>query len=188
VVSTTLSLEKPNSYWKELTTSGLDRLIVAIDGTTDAVYNAYRTYGRLHLVMENLKKIIRFRKETGSTLSIEWQMIDFPWNRCEQESARALAAKLGCDNFQILEDAFSLRSRAINSVKIRSRNCLWPYVLLLVNVYDDILPCFKPSYSPGTLGNLQKSNFAQIWNCEEVRKIRSNELIKLRDGCQYCVE
>ncbi len=188
VVSTTLSLKKPDIYWKELVTSGLDRLIVAIDGTTEAVYNRYRTRGDLNLVMDNLKKILHFRKESRSSLFVEWQMIDFSWNQCEQNSARKLAAELGCDTFQIIEDASELRKLAKKSKKTRDRNCIWPYVLLLVNVYDDVLPCFKPACSPGILGNLQNSSFDEIWNDQEVRRIRSRDQIKLRDGCRICNE
>lgn len=188
VISTTLSLKKPDAYWRELTISGLDRLIVAIDGTSKSVYNRYRTHGNLDLVLNNLKKILRFRKEMRSSLFVEWQMIDFSWNRCEQDSARALASELGCDQFQIIEDASELRKSDKKSEELRSRRCIWPYVLLLVNVYDDVLPCFKPDYSPGVLGNLQDSDFNEIWNGDEVRQIRSKEQIKTRNGCRRCIE
>lgn len=188
VISTTLSLKKQDTYWRDLVSSGLDRLIVAIDGTTEAVYNRYRTHGDLNLVMDNLKKIMQFREEERSKLFVEWQMIDFPWNQCEQHSAKNMAAELGCDNFQIIQDTSELRKSAKKSGNIRNRNCIWPYVLLLVNVYGDVLPCFKPAYSPGTLGNLQDLDFTEIWNGEEIQRIRSKKLIRLRDGCRTCIE
>jgi MoaA/NifB/PqqE/SkfB family radical SAM enzyme len=188
VVSTTLSVPKPDSYWKDMVTSGLDRLIVAIDGTTEAVYNRYRTHGNLNLVMDNLIKILHFKKENRGNLSIEWQMIDFPWNQGEQSSARELAAELGCDHFQIIQDTSDLRESAKKSKKPRTTNCIWPYVLLLVNVYDDVLPCFKPAYSARILGNLQNSNFTEIWNGQKAQEIRNKELIQLLKGCRICIE
>lgn len=188
VISTTLSLKKPDSYWKALVASGLDRLIVAIDGTTEAVYNRYRRGGNLNLVMDNLKKILKFRKENRNGFFVEWQMIDFSWNQSEQDSARKLAFDLGCDHFQIIRDTSELRGSTKTVKKARDRNCIWPYVLLLVNVYDEVVPCFKPAYSPGILGDLQTSSFTEIWNGKEIQRIRSKELIKLRSGCRICIE
>ena len=80
VISSTLSIQKPDEFWKDLVASGLDRLIVAIDGITQSVYQKYRRKGDLELVMCNLKKIVSHKKLIGSKLIVEWQMIDFPWN------------------------------------------------------------------------------------------------------------
>ena len=168
--------------------SGLDRLIVAIDGTTAETYNLYRTNGNFQLVMENFTKILEYRKLQDSHLHIEWQMIDFPWNRCEQETARELARALGCDDFQIIADTSEQR-RPLETCPPSHRNrCLWAYVLLLVNVYEDVIPCFKPGCQPGVLGNLNELSFHEIWNGEEIRRIRSNKLINSRTGCMTCME
>jgi MoaA/NifB/PqqE/SkfB family radical SAM enzyme len=188
VISTSLSLKKSDSFWNDLVTSGLDNFIVAIDGTTKTTYNKYRTHGNLILVMDNLRKILQFKKQKCSSLFIEWQMIDFPWNRCEQDSARKLAITLGCNDFLIIEDAHPLREEAIEKQNVRNNNCIWPYVLLLVNVYNDVIPCFKPAYCSGILGNLSKATFSEIWNGEEIRQIRSRILIKSRHGCRICSE
>ena len=188
VISTTLSLKKSDSYWNDLVASGLDKLIVAIDGTTGTIYNKYRTQGNLILVMDNLKKIIQIKSQTQSNLFIEWQMIDFPWNRCEQNVAKELANTLGCDDFRIIQDTFGRQKIYQKSKKIRNKNCIWSYLLLLVNVYGDVIPCFKPGFSPGKLGNLNDTTFTEIWNGEEIQQIRSKILIKSRDGCCTCNE
>jgi MoaA/NifB/PqqE/SkfB family radical SAM enzyme len=188
VISTSLSLKKPDSFWNDLVTSGLDKLIVAIDGTTESTYKKYRTHGNLILVMDNLRKILQFKKQQCSSLFIEWQMIDFPWNRGEQKSARKVALALGCNDFQIIQDAHELRGAAIEKQKVRNNNCIWPYVLLLINVYNDVIPCFKPAYHSGILGNLSTATFSEIWNGEEIRRIRSRILIKSCHGCRICSE
>src|SRR6185436_14583683 len=46
--------------------SGLDRLIISIDGTTQEVYEQYRVGGRLDKVLEGAKNIIRWKKELKS--------------------------------------------------------------------------------------------------------------------------
>ncbi len=188
VISSSLSLRKPDSYWRDLVESGLDRLVVAIDGTTDSVYNRYRTEGDLPLVMENLEKILGQKKRRKGRLFVEWQMVDLPWNRAEQEIARRLATDLGCDDFQIIPDASTLRQTQKATDGLRDKRCLWPYVLLLVNVYDDVIPCFKPGCQPGVLGNLSEASFGDVWNGSEIGRIRSNALISSRSGCCHCAE
>ena len=39
-----------------------------------------------------LRKILALKKETGAKLFIEWQMVDFEWNRCEQAQAERRGA------------------------------------------------------------------------------------------------
>jgi MoaA/NifB/PqqE/SkfB family radical SAM enzyme len=183
VISTTLSLKKPESYWERLVFSGLDRLIIAIDGITDDVYNSYRTNGNLGLVMSNLEKVLNIKGD----LHVEWQMIDFQWNKHEQNVARKIAYDIGCDSFQIIKDTREVREYRKQET-CRNRNCIWPFFLCLVNVYDNIIPCFKPGCNPGILGNLQATSFEDIWNGEEIQKIRSKELIRWRSGCRSCIE
>lgn len=46
--------------------SGLDRLIISIDGTTQDVYEQYRIGGKLDKVIEGTKNIIKWRKALNS--------------------------------------------------------------------------------------------------------------------------
>src|SRR5439155_7274651 len=46
--------------------SGLDRLIISIDGTTQEVYQQYRVGGRLNKVLEGTKNIVKWKKELRS--------------------------------------------------------------------------------------------------------------------------
>jgi len=43
--------------------SGLDRLIISIDGTTQEVYQQYRIGGRLDKVLEGAGNIVKWKKE-----------------------------------------------------------------------------------------------------------------------------
>lgn len=47
--------------------SGLDRLIISIDGTTQEVYQQYRVGGQLSKVLEGARNIVRWKKELKST-------------------------------------------------------------------------------------------------------------------------
>ena len=44
--------------------SGLDRLIISIDGTTQDVYQQYRVGGKLEKVLEGARNIVKWEKTT----------------------------------------------------------------------------------------------------------------------------
>src|SRR6476646_9319253 len=46
--------------------SGLDRLIISIDGTTQEVYQQYRVGGRLDKVLEGATNIVKWKKKLKS--------------------------------------------------------------------------------------------------------------------------
>ena len=43
--------------------SGLDRLIISIDGTTQDVYEQYRIGGQLEKVLEGTRNIVKWKKK-----------------------------------------------------------------------------------------------------------------------------
>src|SRR6188768_3474495 len=51
---------------KKTIESGLDRLIISIDGTTQEVYQQYRVGGNLNKVIEGAKNIVKWKKEMKS--------------------------------------------------------------------------------------------------------------------------
>ena len=185
IICTNLSIEKDDSFWKELVASGLDKIVVAIDGISDDIYNAYRTNGNLQLVFSNLKKIIHYKKLLRSTLRIEWQMIDFDWNKSEQLSARRLSNQLGCDEFRIIPNAYRKRFWS-ESKYVRKKNCIHPYFTFLVNAYNKVRPCPVVYNVDVTIGDLNTESFDEIWNGAEIRKTRSKKKIQYRNGCKTC--
>ena len=54
---------------KRTVESGLDRLIISIDGTTQDVYQQYRVGGNLEKVLEGAKNIVKWKKELKSKIS-----------------------------------------------------------------------------------------------------------------------
>ncbi len=81
--------------------SGLDYLILSIDGATQATYEQYRVGGDLDTVLRNVGTLTDTRKQLGSsTPYIFWQYLVFRHNEHEIEQARALATDLGVDEFK----------------------------------------------------------------------------------------
>lgn len=188
VISTSLAVKKPDEFWEALALSGLDKIIVAIDGVTAEVYNKYRTNADFALVMENLKRLIYYKKKHKTNLFIEWQMVDFVWNKHEQDAGKALAAQMGCDHFRLIREVVKARLRYRKDNVIRTRNCMLPYIILVVTADNQVRPCYKIYHEPVEIGDMNKNSFEEIWNGEEVFKIRDKRKIGCRTGCKTCQE
>ncbi len=188
VISTSLSIAKEGAFWRSLMTSGLDYLIVSIDGVSPGIYNQYRRYGDLKLVLDNLKKVLEYRRMMDSKTCIEWQMIDFPWNKAEQQAAKQLAINMGCDKFRLVKEAVQLRAKYKKADVQRKRNCLLPYVLFSVDVYNNVRLCYKIYDENMVIGNLNDQTFENIWNGSAIAVARDKHEIKHRPGCRTCRE
>src|SRR3712207_2995934 len=55
-----------DAHAKKTVESGLDRLIISIDGTTQETYQQYRVGGKLEKVLEGARNIVKWKKELGS--------------------------------------------------------------------------------------------------------------------------
>src|SRR6186713_3713725 len=78
--------------------SGLDRLIISIDGTTQEVYEQYRVGGNLSKVIEGTKNIIKWKKELKSkTPFIVFQFLVVKPNEHQIEDVKKLGKEIGVD-------------------------------------------------------------------------------------------
>ncbi len=82
--------------------SGLDYMILSIDGATQAVYERYRKKGNIEIVYRNIQKLVeaklRLRKRTPILC---WQYLAFEHNVHEISDAVDIARCLGLDEFKI---------------------------------------------------------------------------------------
>lgn len=87
---------------KGLLRSGLDEMIVSVDGATQASYEVYRRGGRLTEILEGIRLLRAERDEAGlDRPAIVWRYILFSWNDSDAELDRAeyLAKEIGVDRF-----------------------------------------------------------------------------------------
>jgi MoaA/NifB/PqqE/SkfB family radical SAM enzyme len=78
--------------------SGLSRLIISIDGTSQETYQAYRVGGKLHKVLEGTRNIIRWKKELNSpTPHVIFQFLVVKPNEHQIDEVQQLASELGVD-------------------------------------------------------------------------------------------
>jgi pyruvate-formate lyase-activating enzyme len=100
-LSTSLSVRKfdADAYVE----SGLDYMVLSIDGATQPVYERFRRNGNLELVFSNIRKLVeakrRLRKRTPV---LSWNFLAFEHNAHEISLAASMARKLGVNQFRIV--------------------------------------------------------------------------------------
>src|SRR5687767_11735469 len=84
---------------KRTVESGLDRLIISIDGTTQEIYQQYRVGGNLNKVLEGAANIVKWKKELKSrTPFIIFQFLVVRHNEHQIEEVKELAKQIGVDD------------------------------------------------------------------------------------------
>jgi MoaA/NifB/PqqE/SkfB family radical SAM enzyme len=100
-LSTSLSVRKLDA--DALVLSGLDFMVMSIDGATQGVYEQFRRNGDLALVLANVEKIVeakrRLRKRTPV---LSWNFLAFEHNVSELPRAIKIARKLGVNEFRVV--------------------------------------------------------------------------------------
>src|SRR5438067_9206560 len=83
---------------KRTVESGLDRLIISIDGTTQDVYKQYRVGGNLEKVLQGARNIVKWKKELNSKKPfVFFQFLVVKHNEHQIEEIKQLAKEIGVD-------------------------------------------------------------------------------------------
>ena len=197
---------------KKTVESGLDRLIISIDGTTQDVYQQYRVGGNLNKVIEGTKKIVQWRKALNSkTPFIFFQFLVVKPNEHQLEEIKQLAKEIGVDevrfktaqvydyetdpNQLIPNNEKYSRYKKGKDGKYKPKNKLvnrcWKLWHANVITWDGlVVPCCFDKDAMHQLGNMKNESFKNIWNNSNYKQFRT-ELMKSRkniDICSNCSE
>jgi MoaA/NifB/PqqE/SkfB family radical SAM enzyme len=83
--------------------SGLDFMVLSIDGATQPVYERFRRNGDLELVIANVRKLVEAKRALGRrTPVLSWNFLAFEHNRHEIELAARMARRLGVNQFRVV--------------------------------------------------------------------------------------
>ena len=86
---------------KRTVESGLDKLIISIDGTTQEVYEQYRVGGNIDKVIEGTKNILKWKRQLKSkTPYVVFQFLVVKPNEHQMEDAKRLTKELGVDKIK----------------------------------------------------------------------------------------
>lgn len=191
--------------------SGLDRLIISIDGTTQEVYQQYRIGGNLEKVIEGTKNIVKWKKEMKSkTPFIVFQFLVVRPNEHQIGAVKQLAKQIGVDDvwfktaqvYDFANDPNKLipsidkysryrKTKNGNEFKGNLSNHCWRLWHDPVITWDGLVaPCCFDKDAQHRLGDLKQKPFKEIWNNSEYKKFRTGLLHgrKNIDICSNCSE
>ena len=192
--------------------SGLDRLVISIDGTTQEVYEQYRVGGNLNKVVEGARNIVKWKKELKSkTPFIFFQFLVVKPNEHQLKDIVQLAKEIGVEEvrfktaqvYDYRQDPNQLiptidkysryRKNAQGLVKPKNalNNHCWRLWHATVITWDGlVVPCCFDKDAQHTMGNLKGKPFREVWHAEEYVTFR-RQLLESRkniDICSNCSE
>jgi radical SAM protein with 4Fe4S-binding SPASM domain len=186
--------------------SGLDRLIISIDGTTQDTYQSYRVGGSLEKVIEGARNIIAWKKKLKSiTPHVMFQFLVVKPNEHQIPEVYTLAKQIGVDQVVLKtaqiydyangsdlipeQDQYS-RYRKMNDGSYTIKNSLdnhcWKMWHSCVITWDGkIVPCCFDKDAHHVLGDLTKNSFEEVWNGEAYNTFRAS-LLRSRSEIEIC--
>lgn len=191
---------------KKTVESGLDRLIISIDGTTQDIYQQYRKGGRLEKVIEGTKNVVKWKKELKSkTPHIIFQYLVVKPNEHQLEDVKKLADELGVDEVAFktaqiydYEDGSELiptiekysRYKQLKSGKWAIKNKLvnhcWKMWHSCVITWDGkVVPCCFDKDAHHQLGEMSDTSFESVWRGASYKQFRQ-ALIRSRSEIEIC--
>lgn len=190
--------------------SGLDKLIISLDGLTQETYSKYRIEGELQKVLDGIKNLVKAKKELGSaTPNIIIQFLAFSHNEHEIEAVKRLKRQLEVDDVKIKsaqfyepdssdlipenEDLTRYRKTESGSYAIKNNivNRCWRLWSSPVITQDgQVLPCCFDKDAEHSLGKLNGDSFASIWKEKKYNDFRKQVFTDRSkiDICRNCSE
>ncbi len=200
-----------DSVAKDTVLSGLDRLIISIDGTTQETYKAYRVGGKLEKVLKGAANIVKWKKRLNTAHPyVIFQFLVVKPNEHQIDEVYTLAKDIGVDAV-ILKTAqiydyeygspliptqekysrYRKNSDDTYALKNSLENSCWKLWHSCVFTWDGrVVPCCFDKDAQHILGNIHTQSFEEIWRSDPYKYFRT-QLVHSRkniDICQNCSE
>ena len=191
--------------------SGLDRLIISVDGTTQEVYEQYRKEGKLEVVLQGARNVVEMKKQLKSkTPHIIFQFLVVRPNEHQVPEAYRLAREIGVDEVRLktaqvydykngnplipLNERYArYQQQADGTYRVKNKllNHCWKLWHSCVITWDGlVVPCCFDKDANHRLGDLRTQRFAELWHSQAYYAFRQ-QLLQGRnriDICTNCTE
>ncbi len=186
--------------------SGLDRLIISIDGTTQEIYKSYRIGGQVEKVIEGTKNVVAWKRKLKSTKPhVVFQFLVVKPNEHQISDVYKLAKELGVDQV-VLKTAqiydykngsdliplqeryarYKKKSDGTYDIKNKLLNHCWKMWHSCVITWDGkVVPCCFDKDAHFVLGDLNKNSFEEIWYGAKYNEFRKS-LLRSRSEIEIC--
>lgn len=196
---------------KETVESGLDRLIISIDGTTQETYESYRVGGSLDKVIEGGRNIVKWKKQlNSSTPHIIFQFLVVKPNQHQLKEVEDLCAEIGANELrfktaQVYDyengneliptiekySRYKRKKDGTYTLKNKMVNHCWKLWNSSVITWDGkVVPCCFDKDAQHQFGSLKQDSFKNVWRNKNYFNFRE-AVMKSRssvDICKNCSE
>lgn len=194
---------------KKIVKSGLKKLIISMDGTTQKIYEKYRVGGSLALTEKGILSLIKWKKElNSSTPFVELQFLVLKHNEHQIPEIKKRAKSLGVNklslktaqitNFEKGSNLLPTQTKYARYIKTQDGNykrkkiiynrCWRAFSGAVITVDGNVLPCSFDKNGEHAFGNINEQSLAEIWHSEKAHLFRKQVLRdrKAFSICQNC--
>ena len=196
---------------KKTIESGLDKLIISLDGTDQKTYEKYRKNGDLETVIQSIKNIVHWKKKLKSkTPYVVIQFLVFKFNEHQIPEIKRLSKELGVDKLELKSaqiydfesdtefipnnkkySRYKKDSFGKYQVKSKLKNkCKRLWEASVITNTGEVLPCCFDKDAKYSSGNITQHSFKELNNNEKSIKFRKALLSNRKqiDICKNCTE
>lgn len=191
---------------KKTIESGLDRMIISVDGTTQEVYENYRKAGNLEMVLQGARNVVKWKRKLNSkTPHLIFQFLVVKPNEHQIPEVFRLAEEIGIDEVKLKTAQvydYKNGNELIPTIKKYARyyekedgtwavknkllNHCWKLWHSCVITWDGmVVPCCFDKDAEHRLGDLRQSSFRELWHSPAYNNFRK-QLLKGRDQIDIC--
>jgi len=197
---------------EEIVKSGLDVLIVSLDGVDSETYTSYRKDGDFNRVITGIQRAAEMVQKEGYGPVIELQFLVTRKNTGDIDKFKSFAHSLGANRVVFktiqaisMENGVSYLPDNMKHTRYRKNaeglletdrlwflknRCLRLYYSFQVDWEGNVLPCCFDKDSTYSMGNLLRDPFRLIWNSAQYRSFRDmlNRQGRVLPMCRDCTE
>lgn len=183
--------------------SGLNKLIISVDGVDQETYSIYRINGNLNTVTEGIKKLTEAKERFKSSLKIEIQFLVNSFNEHQipqiKELAKSVHAKLRLKSMQLTDKAeigswlpsdnrFKRYRIKDGSYVLKSSmpdKCARLWFNPVITWDGKVVPCCFDKDAEYIMGDLNQDSFREIWDGPKYRVFRKS-ILSGRQTVEIC--
>ena len=206
ITSTNVHFIRSQEDAREIVSSGLDEIIVSLDGTTEASYAKYRVGGDFNRVVEGIRTLCQAKHDLEADHPvIHLQFIIMKHNEGEIDQARSLGRRLGADRISLktaqvyteadaelylpTEERHSRYRYGVEGLVTKApvvNSCKHLWYSTVVNWDGSVSPCCFDKDGKHSLGNaVQGQSLSEVWEGAAYRDFR-NRVLSDRASIPMC--
>ncbi len=188
-----------------LVQAGLSRIIVSMDGLTQATYGAYRIGGNIEKAKAALRYLRKAKEQYGGKTVIELQCLRLKTNEHEWKELKRQYKALGADCLSLKtaqlydyenghdlmpsDTRYSRYEQGADGLyhrKKRSSGCLRVWSGVVVTTTGEVLPCCYDKSQAYSYGNIQDAPIAELFKNAKALAFRRAAMSEQPKICQEC--